>query len=65
MYLETEKWDSVYVITEIRLVYWITTGGYEIFRLDVSIPLELIITNALKKTQHDWTYVLLLRNISG
>jgi hypothetical protein len=50
MYLETETIDSRHVITDSRLVFRLTTGGYAIFRSDVSILLAHIITAALRKT---------------
>ena len=36
MYLEMETRDSKYVITEIRSIFWLTTGGYAI--LDQMFP---------------------------
>ena len=53
MYLEKETGDRMHAITEIRSVFSLTTGGYAIFRSDISIPFEIVITTALRKTQHD------------
>lgn len=55
MYLEKETGDRMHAITEIRSVFSLTTGGYAIFRSEVSIPLERIVTTALRKTQHELT----------